>query len=115
MVWVGGKEITMRRGWVVEYEDGDVIFEDEMSWRDLPNKKIARVFLKWERKMWSLDGKKHYTIPKHKGYVDVNAGGMYNEGIDSRTIGYYDTDNKCRVYMRVDETTGNMKLETEEF
>ena len=65
--------------------------------------------------MWSLDDKQYYTVPKNRGYIDVNSGAPGEMGIDSRTIGYYDVENKCRVYMRVDEATGNMSFETEEF
>jgi len=116
MVWIGEKEIKMRRGWVVQYKDGTVICEDEMPWNKVPNKKeIRRVILKWEDRTWSLDDKEHYTVPKIRGYVDVNSAGVANEGINSRTIGYYDLEEKCRVMVRVDETTGRMNYETEPF
>ena len=114
MVWIGEKEIKMRKGWVVQYKDGSVIYEDEMPWNRLPNKQeIARVLLKWEDRLWSLDNKEHYTTPKKRGFVDVNAGRVGQQGIDSRAIGYYDVDAGCKVYMRVDEATGKMTYETE--
>jgi hypothetical protein len=114
MIWISGKEIKMSRGWVVQYKDGTAICEDEMMWQKLPNKKdIARVILKWEDRTWSLDNKKYYTIPKKRGYVDVNAGGVGQQGIDARFIGFYDTDEGCKVYMKVDEATGKMTYETE--
>lgn len=115
MVCIGDKEIKMPRGWIVAYRDGTAICEDEMSWIKLPNKKeIRRVILKWEDRIWSFDDKKNYTVPKTRGYVDVTTGGM-SQGIHSRAIGYYDTEERCKVYMRVEEATGKMTYETEPF
>lgn len=114
MVWVGEKEIKMRRGWIAQYKDGTVVCEDEKPWRSLPNKQeITRVLLKWEDRVWSLDNKQHYTVPKTRGYVDVNAGSIGQQAIDSRFIGYYDTEMGCKVYLKVDEATGKMTYETE--
>ncbi len=116
MVWIGAHEIKMDRGWVVLYKDDAVICEDEMSWNKLPNKKdIKRVILKWEDRMWSLDDKEHYTVPKTRGYMDVNSTGIAGQGIDSRAIGYYDVEASCKVFYRVDENTGKMNIETEPF
>ena len=115
MVWLGEKEIKMPRGWAVLYKDGTVVCEDEMPWTKLPNKRdIRRVLLKWEDRIWSLDDKENYTVPKTRGYMDVNTGGV-SQGIHSRAIGYYDLEEKCKVYLRVDELTGRMTMETEPF
>lgn len=115
MVHVGDREIKMPRGWVVEYQDGTVLCEDDMSWNKLPNKKeIKRMILKWEDRTWSFDNKKHYTVPKTRGYVDVHSRG-FSQGIHSRAIGYYDTEERCKVYMRVEEATGKMTYETEPY
>lgn len=116
MIWIGPKEIKMRKGWVVQYKDGTVICEDEMPWIKLPNKKeIRRVILKWEDRMWSFDDKENYTVPKTRGYMDVNSLGIMSQGIHSRTIGYYDVENNEKVIMRVEEATGRMNYETEPF
>ncbi len=116
MVWIGEKEIKMSRGWVAQYKDGTVICEDEMSWLKVPKKKdINRVILKWEDRIWSFDDKEHYIAPKIRGYVDVNSSGISNQGVHSRTIGFYDPEEKCKVTMRVDEATGKMTYETEPF
>lgn len=115
MVWIGEKEIKMPKGWIVLYKDGTVFCEDEMSWGKLPNKReIRRVILKWEDRIWSLDDKENYTVPKTRGYMDVSTVGT-SQGIHSRTIGYYDMEEKCKVYFRVDEITGRMTMETEPF
>ncbi len=115
MVWVNGQHISMLRGWVVLYKDGTIICEDQMRWAKLPgHKNIERMFLKWEDRMWSIDHKEHYIAPKIRGYIDVNTGGG-SQGIQARKIGYYDMEDRCKVYMCVDEATGTMTYETEPF
>ena len=114
MVWIGEKEITMSRGWVVQFKDGSVICEDDMPWIKVPNKKnIRRMCLKWEDRLYSIDNKENYIVPQIRGYYDVNSAGGISKGVHSRTIGYYDLDSSCKVFMRVDENTGRMSLETE--
>lgn len=116
MVWIGEKEIKMQKGWAVQYKDGTVVCENEMSWMKLPNKReIRRVILKWEDRIWSFDDKEYYTVPKTRGYMDVNSAGVASQGIHSRTIGYYDLEERCKILMRVDEVTGRMNYETEPF
>lgn len=115
MIWIGEREIIMPRGWVVQFQDGSTICEDDMPWNKVPNKKnIQRMILKWEDRFWSLDNKEHYTVPSKKGYVDVNTSGI-SQGIHSRTIGYYDLESKAKVLLRVEEATGKMTYETEPF
>ena len=115
MVCIGEKEIKMPKGWIVQYQDGSVFCEDDMSWRKLPKKRdIRRVILKWEDRIWSFEDKENYTVPGTRGYLDVSAGGV-TQGIHSRTIGYYDTEENCKIIMRVDEATGKMTYETEAF
>jgi hypothetical protein len=119
MAWVGEREITMSRGWVVLYKDGTAICEDDMSWRKLPNKQeIKKVILKWEDRLWSIENQKYYTVPTMKGYHDISissAGASFSpQGVHSRTIGYYDVASNCKVILRVDEATGKIAWETED-
>ena len=115
MVWIGEREITMPKGWIAQFKDGSIVCESDMPWRKVPNKKeIRSMILKWEDRIWSINDKEHYTVPKTRGFIDVGMGGVAGEGIDSRTIGYYDLEEKCKVIMRVDEATGRMKHEIEE-
>jgi len=116
MVWIGEREIIMPKGWIVQYKDGSVLCESDMPWKKLPNKKeIRRVIIKWDDRIWSLDDKEHYTVPKTRGYIDVNSAAISGGGVHSRAIGYYDLENKCKVYLRVEEATGKMSYETEPF
>jgi hypothetical protein len=114
MVCVGERQINMPRGWIVQYKDGTVLCEADMLWIKLPNKKnIDKVFLKWEERLWSIDDQEHFIVPAKRGYVDISPTGLISEGgIQSRTIGYYDLENKCKVIYRVDEATGRMQHET---
>lgn len=115
MIWIGEREITMPKGWIAQFRDGSVICESDMDWKKVPNKKeISRMVLKWEDRMWSLDDKETYTVPSKRGYVDVSTRGT-KQGIHSRTIGYYDLQEKCKVFMRVEEATGKMSYEVEPF
>jgi hypothetical protein len=116
MVWIGEREIIMPKGWIVQYKDGSVFCESDMPWRKLPNKKdIRRVILKWEDRIWSIDDQEHYTVPTTRGYIDVNSARVSGGGVHSRAIGYYDMENKCKVYLRVEEATGKMSYETVPF
>lgn len=120
MVWVGEREIKMPRGWVVQYKDGTAICEDDMHWKKLPNKKdIKKVLLKYEDRLWSIDNQEHYTVPTKKGYHDISisaAGAQISpRGIQSRTIGYYDMENKCKVILRCEESSGRISWEVEDF
>ena len=112
MVWIGEREITMRKGWIAQFKDGSVICEDDMSWNSVPDKKnVRRMVLKWEDRIWSFDDKEHYTVPTTRGYMDISLGGC-SQGVDSRTIGYYDVEEKCKVVLRVEENTGRSTYET---
>jgi len=112
---IGDRDVHMRRGWIVQYSDGSVIIEDDMPWNKVPdNKNIRRMILKWDDKFWSLDEKDYYTVPKKRGYIDVNMGGS-SQGIHSRTIGYYDMEEKAKVIIRVEEATGRMQYDIEPF
>lgn len=112
MAQIGDREITMRRGWIVQFKDGTVLCEEDMPWISVPNKKdIRRVILKWEDRLWSFDDKEHYMVPTVRGFMDISLGGL-SQGIHSRTIGYYDTEENCKVILRVDEATGKATFET---
>ena len=114
-MWIGAREITMPRGWVVQYKDGSSVCEDDMPWNKVPNKRdIACMILKWEDRWWSLEDKENYTVPSKKGYIDVRASGLSN-GIHSRTIGFYSSEDRCKVILRVEEATGKMAYETVPF
>jgi hypothetical protein len=97
----------MRRGWVVEYRDGTIINENQMSWNKLPNRKdIIRLSLKWDGKQWDLRNKEAYAQKKRA----MSAPGCPNIFIIARYIGYYEGAKK--IFYKVDEFTGQMTMET---
>ena len=64
---VGGTDVSMKRGWIAHYHDGRVITEDDMPWNKVPEKrKIQRMILKWEDRIWELCDKENYTAPKKR-------------------------------------------------
>ena len=110
---IGDRNITMRRGWIAQFNDGSIVCEDDMPWMKVSKKKnIVKMMLKWEDRIWSIENKRAYTVPKKRAFIDVNLGGS-SQGIHSRTIGYYDTEKGGKVIMRVEEATGKMTYETE--
>jgi Cft2 family RNA processing exonuclease len=97
----------MQRGWEVEYKDGTVINEDQMSWNKLPNRNdIIRLSLKWDGKQWHLRNKEAYAQKKRGMAIPGRAEAF----IIARYIGYYEGAKK--VFYKVDEATGQMTLET---
>jgi len=96
----------MDKGWIVEYEDGTVITEEEKHWHDIPKTDIKRLSLKWGPKIWSMEGKKYYTQKKRATIVPGS-----DPQIEFRYIGYY--DNGIKVWYRVEENTGRMEVVTE--
>ena len=114
-MYIKNRDISMPKGWIAVFKDESVICEDDMVWNKVPNKKnICQMILKWEDRLWDLTNKECYTVPNKRGYVDVNSSSI-SQGIHSRTIGYYDLEEKCKVFIRVDEVTGQMQYETESF
>ena len=111
MVSIGEREVSMSKGWIAQFKDGSVICQDDMEWNSVPQKKnIRRMVMKWEDRIWSFDDKQNYTVPTIRGYMDISLGGS-TQGVDSRTIGYYDTEDKCKVILRVEESTGKATYE----
>ena len=81
----------MQRGWEVEYKDGTVINEDQMSWNKLPNRNdIIRLSLKWDGKQWHLRNKEAYAQKKRGMAVP----GISDAFIIARYIGYYEGAKK---------------------
>ena len=96
----------MTRGWEVEYENGHVIQEEQMEWKDLPNKKdIVRVTLRWDGRRWDIKNKEAYFQRKRASMVP---GVAESFRIEARMIGYYEGNKK--VMYEVNEFTGEMKL-----
>jgi len=99
----------MRRGWVVKYEDGTVIKENEMEWKKIPKAGIVKLSLLFDGKRWDLHGKPAYIQKKRASVVP---GAAESFTIESRSIGYYEGNKK--VWYTVNEFTGQMKMEVQQ-
>ena len=100
----------MRRGWEVEYENGTIIDESQMNWRKVPKKGIIRLTLRYDGREWNIHNKDAY-LQKKRGSVIPGVASSF--AVESRSIGWFE-DNK-KIWMTVDESTGRMRLEVEEF
>ena len=98
----------MRRGWEVEYEDGKIIKETEMEWYKIPRAGMKRLTLHFDGRRWDLHDKQAYAQKKRASMVP---GIKESFTIESRSIGYYEGNNK--VWYTVDENTGVMKITME--
>jgi hypothetical protein len=94
----------MRRGWIVELEDGITLWECDTEWVDVPKKKIKSLTLLFEGRKWKIEGKSAY-IQKKRGSV---APGERIPTIEQRIIGYYEGNTKIEYV--VNEYTGNMVM-----
>jgi len=98
------------RGWEVEYSDGLIINEDQLSWKEIPKTNIVRLSLKYDGRQWDIRNKAAYTQKKRASMVPGSAASFR---VESRSIGYYDVmdGRNCKVWYTVDENTGVMKIE----
>lgn len=101
--------MSIKRGWEVEYKNGTIVTEEQLPWGKVIKKDIQRLTLTYDGRQWDLYGKLAY-LQKKRGSVDPNTPGSFR--IESRSIGYYDTD--CKVWYTVDESTGQMTMSVEE-
>ncbi len=94
------------RGWCVEYADGKEIYEGQTEWTKIPKIGIKRLTLHYDGREWNLIDKEVYYQKKH---ASVISGIPDSFRIESRSIGYYEGNNK--VLYTVDERTGRMTME----
>lgn len=99
----------MRRYWEVEYSNGTIIKEGEQAWKKIPKINMIRLTLHYDGRRWDLHNKTAY-LQKKRGSIIPNIPESFC--IESRSIGYYETNQK--VWFTVDEATGRMTLEVEE-
>jgi len=97
------------RGWEVEYADGTTIDEDKTVWQKIPKNGIIRLTLHYDGRRWDIVDKDVYYQKKHASVVPGMADSFR---IESRSVGYYEGNNK--VLYTVDEHTGKMNMEVKE-
>lgn len=98
-------------GWEAEYDTGQIFKEGNLEWTSLKRNKIIRLSLLYHGRRWDINGKREYIQKKKASIIP----GINNKVfIESRSIGYYDVENNCKVYYTLDVNTGQMKIETED-
>lgn len=97
------------RGWSVEYSDGTEIYEGQMEWKAVPKQNIVRLTLHFDGRRWDIDGERVYFQKKR---VSIIPGVKESLTVESRSIGYYEGNNK--VFYTVDEHSGRMKMEVKD-
>lgn len=100
--------MNKRRYWEIEYEDGRIITEHQMDWKDTPKIHIKRLVLHYDGRQWAIDDKEIYFQRKRASVVP---GVPESFQVESRSIGYYQDDHK--ILYTVDEGTGVMHMSVE--
>ena len=98
------------RGWSVEYNDGTIIYEGQAHWNAIPKVGIKTLCLHYDQRQWYIHDKNAYLQKKRGSMPPFVPQGDFR--IESRSIGYYDGNNK--VWYTVNENTGKMKMEVED-
>ena len=96
----------MKRYWEVELNDGTIIYEGQMEWKEVPKRAIQRLTLFYDGRRWDLTEKEAYFIKYRASMVP---GVKESFRLERRTIGFYEGANK--ICYHVDENTGKFDLE----
>lgn len=96
----------MRRGWVVELDDGTIMTEEKYKWKDVPNIRIKRLSLLYDGRRWDLENKQAYFV---KNRASMAPGVASSFRIERRCIGYY--EGAAKVHYYVDEFTGKFSMQ----
>lgn len=97
-------------GWEVELNNGDVLKEGKVEWRNVPKKDIIRLSLfHFSGRRWDLFDKEAYFV---RNTASMVPGIQESTRIEKRCIGYYEGNKK--VHYMVDEPTGVLEILIEE-
>jgi len=96
----------MKRYWEVELNDGTIIYEGQMEWKEVPKRAIQRLTLFYDGRRWDLTGREAYGV---KIRCSMIPGIQESFRVERRTIYYYEGANK--ICYHVDENTGKFDLE----
>lgn len=99
----------MDKGFIIEYDSGKIITEEEMEWMKVPKANIKQLTLKWYDKTWHVPGP--HCFQKKRGSASPMVPG---HRIEARIIGYFDVAGRSRVTYIVDELTGHMDMKVED-
>jgi hypothetical protein len=114
MFTIDDRFMNFAKGWFVLYQDGTMVYEDDINWNSVVKKNIKLLGLKWYEKTWTISGKSSYIQFKRGMVAFSPSGGSGSEvSLYERCIGYYDEKGKKVIY-RVNDTTGVMAMEVRE-
>ncbi len=97
--------MSPNNGWEVILHDGTVIFESQMSWREVPKLKIKELALNYMGRRWSIVGKSNYFV---RTRASVFPGISESLRREESTIGYYEGSDK--VCYTINELTGQFNI-----
>jgi hypothetical protein len=113
MIVIDDRFMNFGLGWIVEYKDGTCVYEGEVPWSKVVKRSIKSLCLKHHEKMWSISGKENYLQFNRSFVTFAPAGFVSDPVILERCIGYYDEKGRKVIY-RVNEQTGQMRLDVKE-
>ena len=96
----------MKTGWVARYEDGTIVKEDQCMWKDIDVSRIMDFSLYAHNRMFILPSGKSGYYQGKSACASLNGSEVE---VLSRYIGYKEGNNK--VQLRIDEKTGDCRLE----
>lgn len=99
----------MFRGWEVEYNDGTIVREGQVEWKDIKKNEICILKLLYDGREWKVSNKQSY-LQKKKGSMVPGIDESFK--VESRSIGFY--EGKDKVWYTVNEDTGMMEMTVEE-
>ena len=76
----------MEKGFLVEYEDGKVITEEQMEWNKVPKAKIKKLVMKWHNKSWEVPGPHCFQFKR----ASAPMYGPSVHKLEARVIGYFE-------------------------
>jgi len=96
----------MQRGWQVELDDGSILEEGVVTWKDVPKIRIKKLSLIYDDRRWDLFDKQAYFV---RNKASMAPGILSSFRVEQRCIGYYDGAKK--IHYLVDELTGKFTME----
>ena len=97
--------MSNKRGWEVTLDDGTVIYEGDMAWKEVPKRKIKELALNFMGRRWSIADKDAYFVNTR---ASMAPGVAKSLRIEETTIGYYEGAEK--VCYTVNELTGKFSI-----
>jgi hypothetical protein len=113
MVLTHDKVNKLVGGWYLQYQDGEVLTENDLPWSLVPNKKNIKLMgLKWRHKHFEIQDKLAYLPPGETQMKELSVAGKSLRTVSlvvGRFIGFY-TDTE-KVIIRVDINSGQFTEE----